>query len=184
MGGDGGIVEVDETFYGTKTGKKMRPGTAHKMVVLSLIERSTGQVRSFHIDKANANEIDPIVQANIARETTIATDEARYYSKFGEYVDRHETVMHKNDEWARGDIYTNNCESYFSVFKRGMRGTYQHCAEKHLHRYVSEFDFRYNNRAKLGIDDEQRTAELVKGVVGKRLTYRTPHSRADRQGTD
>jgi len=173
MGGDGGVVEVDETFYGKKSTKRKRPGTAHKLVVLSLVERNTGQVRSFHIDKASADIIDPIVKANIKRESTIATDEARYYSKFGDYVDRHGTVRHKDDEWVRGDISTNTVESYFSVFKRGKRGTYQHCAEKHLHRYVSEFDFRYNNRVKLGIDDEQRTANLVKGVVGKRLTYRT-----------
>ena len=88
---------------------------------------------------------------------------------------KHETVKHSADEYVRGDVHTNTVEGYFSVFKRGMKGTYQHCEEKHLHRYLAEFDFRYNNRVALGIGDAARADQLVKGIVGKRLTYKTPH---------
>ena len=109
------------------------------------------------------------------------TDQARIYQKLGTEFARHDTVNHQEDEYVRveGDIKitTNTIESYFSVFKRGMLGTYQHCAEKHLHRYLAEFDFRHNNRIALGVDDKDRASELAKGIVGKRLTYRRPNSK-------
>jgi transposase-like protein len=176
MGGGGGIVEVDETFIGRK--KDVKPegqwrgrGYAHKHVVLTLVDRK-GEARSFHIERANSENIMAVVKANIDRETIIATDEAVYYSKFKEHFSGHETVSHKDEEWARGAIHTNRAEGFFSVFKRGMKGVYQHCDEKHLHRYLAEFDFRYNARKALGVNDEQRAAKIVKGVKGKRLTYR------------
>jgi transposase-like protein len=172
MGGGGGIVEADETFTGWKKDYPRPLGHTHKFAVLTLVDRKSGQARSFHIDRAEANAIIPIVRENVAREATVATDQARYYLRLKEHVAQHESVNHSVEEWARGEIHTNTVEGYFSVFKRGMRGTYQHCSEKHLHRYLAEFDFRYNNRVGLGVDDHQRAAEALLGVKGKRLTYR------------
>lgn len=172
MGSGGGIVEVDETFYGRKAGARVRGAYHHKMVVLTLVDRTTKQARSFHIDKATADNIVPVVRANLDAEAIISSDEARYYGSFRQHFAGHETVKHVDDEWVRGEIHTNTVENFFSVFKRGMRGVYQHCSERHLHRYLAEFDFRYNARSALGIDDEQRADKALRGIVGKRLTYR------------
>ena len=172
MGSGGSIVEVDETFFGRKRALRKRAAYQHKMVVLTLVDRATKQARSFHIEKATADNIVPVVQANLHHEAVISSDEARYYSTFKKHFAGHETVRHVDDEWARGEIHPNTVENFFSAFKRGMRGVYQHCSEKHLHRYLAEFDFRYNNRVALGVDDQQRAAEALLGVKGKRLTYR------------
>jgi hypothetical protein len=115
-----------------------------------------------------------IVNTNVHKESRLQTDESRLYTKVGAEFAAHETVNHGRKEYVRDDVTTNTIESYFSVFKRGMRGTYQHCAEKHLHRYLAEFDFRYNNRIALGTDDSARADKLAEGIVGKRLTYRRP----------
>ena len=116
-----------------------------------------------------------IVRSNISRESRLHTDESRLYSSVGKDFAAHETVKHSDYEYVRGDVTTNTVESYFSVFKRGMRGVYQHCAEKHLHRYLAEFDFRYKYRASLGYNDTDRTIAAVRGGEGKRLTYHQPH---------
>ncbi len=171
MGGEGDVVEADETFIGRKKGTRKNHGYQHKNAVLSLVSRTTGEVRSFHIDAATQANILPIVQANLADEATIHTDEARYYSEL-KHDFTHETVSHKNDEYVRGNVTTNTIEGYFSIFKRGMKGVYQHCSEKHLHRYLAEFDFRYSNRVKLGVDDAERADRALKGISGRRLTYR------------
>lgn len=174
LGGSGssGVVEADETFIGRKKGvPKPKGGTAHKHAVLSLVERGGG-VRSVHIDNTRADTILPIVNANIAKEARIMTDDAAtYYHKLDGFAG-HEAVSHSSGEYVRGDAHTNTVENYFSIFKRGMKGVYQHCDEKHLHRYLAEYDFRYNNRIGLGVDDSARAAKAVKGVVGKRLTYK------------
>jgi transposase-like protein len=172
MGGAGEVVEVDETFFGQVKGEPKRRGTGHKHVVLSLIQRG-GSARSFHVEGTRMADINPVIRANLARESTMMTDEAQYYGEVGREMARHETVNHKQEEYVRGEAHTNTAEGFFSIFKRGMHGTYQHCSEKHLHRYLAEFDFRYSNRVKLGVDDDERTARVVKGIVGKRLTYRT-----------
>jgi transposase-like protein len=174
MGGGGKTVEVDETFFGQVKGEPKRKGVGHKHVVLSLIERDGG-ARSFHLDSRLIAQIAPVVRGNIAKESTLMTDEGRYYTEVGKEFARHETVNHRQDEYVRGDAYTNTAEGFFSIFKRGMKGIYQHCSEKHLHRYLAEFDFRYSNRAKLGVNDGERAARAIKGIVGKRLTYRTTH---------
>ena len=114
------------------------------------------------------------MRENIARETRLHTDESRLYTVGAEFA-AHETVNHSAKEYARGDVTTNSVEGYFSIFKRGMSGIYQHCAEKHLHRYLAEFDFRYNNRTALGFNDGERAALAIKGAGGKRLTYRPTH---------
>src|ERR1700730_4552426 len=153
MGGSGGAVEADETFIGQVKGEpKRHGGWAHKNVVLSLVERG-GSVRSFHVEGVRIADIAPVVRANIAREATLMTDEGTHYQEVGREFARHGTVVHKNEEYVRGDAHTNTAENYFSIFKRGMTGVYQHCSEKHLHRYLAEFDFRYSNRVALGVDD-------------------------------
>lgn len=186
MGGPGQIVEADETYYG-KTEQprvsKQRQGRPYKVgsrgprdkrPVLSLVERG-GRVRSFHVPVANAENVSQIVRDNIHRESRLMTDESRLYPVVGREFASHETVNHSAKEYARGDVTTNTVETYFSVFKRGMRGTYQHCKEKHLHRYLAEFDFRFNNRTALGVTDGERAELAIKGIEGKRLTYRLPH---------
>lgn len=187
LGGEGKIVEADETYFGkvenpqpsakrkgrpyTKGGKS---GPSGKRAVVALVERG-GNVRSFHPAMADGASVTAIVRENIARETRLHTDESRLYMQVGKEFAAHETIAHSHDEYVRGDIHTNTVEGYFSIFKRGMRGVYQHCSEKHLHRYLAEFDFRYNNRAALGVNDAARAENLAAGIVGKRLTYRRPH---------
>jgi transposase-like protein len=186
MGGPGEIVEADETYYGKtqepRTSKQRlgRPykkgsrGPRDKRPVLALVERG-GRVRSFHVPVANAVNVAQIVRENVHRESRLMTDESKLYPVVGQEFASHETVNHSAKEYARGDVTTNTVETYFSVFKRGMRGTYQHCKEKHLHRYLAEFDFRFNNRTALGVTDGERAELAIKGIEGKRLTYRLPH---------
>jgi transposase-like protein len=179
MGGAGEIVEADETFIGRIEGQpKRKAGWGHKNVVLTLVERG-GSARSFHVDGVRIADIAPIVRANIARETALMTDEATYYREVGQEFGSHESVNHSRDEYVRYPaakatpvIHTNTVEGFYSIFKRGMKGVYQHCSEKHLHRYLAEFDFRYSNRVRLGVNDVERTERALKGIVGKRLTYR------------
>jgi hypothetical protein len=175
--GTSGIVEADETFIGRKKGvPKPKGGYRHKNAVLSLVERG-GQVRSVHVPDVTAATLVPIVNANIAKEARVMTDDAAtYYNKLDGFAG-HDTVNHSAKEYVRYDdtpvaIHTNTAESYFSVFKRGMRGVYQHCDEKHLHRYLAEFDFRHNNRVAFGVHDKERAEKILRGATGKRLTYR------------
>ena len=180
MGGAGGVVEVDETYIGRRQGlggksvPKPRAGTSHKNVVLTLVQRGGG-ARSFHVDGTRLDDIVPVVQKNIARETAMMTDEAMVYTEVGREFASHESVNHSKDEYVRGSVTTNTVEGYFSIFKRGMKGVYQHCSEKHLHRYLSEFDFRYNTRTALGFNDLMRAELAAEGIKGKRLTYRRPN---------
>jgi transposase-like protein len=187
MGGEGKVVEADETYFhnipeakrpATKTNgrpySKSAKGQKYKRVIVSLVERG-GPVRSFHVPFADGERVAEIVRHNIARETRLHTDESKFYTKVGREFAAHETVNHGEKEYGRGDVTTNTIEGYFSIFKRGMKGVYQHCGEQHLHRYLAEFDFRYNNRASLGVDDADRANALAAGIVGKRLTYRRPY---------
>ncbi len=181
FGGHGGTVEVDETFIGNDRtikpkGQKKGRGYAHKHKVLALVDRESGTARSMVVDDLKTATIAPIVRASVAREARLMTDEAAHYTRVGREFAEHGVVRHGKDEYVRLDdpsVHTNTIEGYFSVFKRGMKGTYQHCAKKHLHRYLAEFDFRYNNRARLGVDDAERASRALRGVVGKRLTYET-----------
>ena len=176
FGAGGGVVEVDETFIGhdktikPKHSKKGR-GYAHKHKVLTLVDRSTGRAKSMVVDNLRAKTLVPILKANISKEATIYTDEAGQYTHLDRYFGDHDYVRHGAGEYVRGDIHTNTIEGYFSIFKRGMKGVYQHCAKKHLHRYAAEFEFRYNHRSALGVHDESRADALLVGVVGKRLLY-------------
>jgi transposase-like protein len=171
MGGAGAVVEVDETFIGQKQDMPKQRGYAHKHAILTLVERGKGS-RSFHVAGTKAEDVLPILKANIARETKIMTDEAGQYAHVKKHFAGHEFVSHGAGEYVRGEVHTNTVEGFYSVFKRGMKGVYQHCSEKHLHRYVAEFDFRYSNRVKLGINDAERAAKIVRAASGKRLMYR------------
>ncbi len=164
-------MEADETFIGTLADAATRHGYHHKMAVLTLVERG-GRARSFHIPAATTRSIMPIIYDNIADETAVMTDDANYYGSHIRAYYRHQVVQHSKEEWARGSVHTNTVEGFFSIFKRGMRGVYQHCSEKHLHRYLAEFDFRYSNRSALGCEDAERTSRALAQVKGKRLKYR------------
>ncbi len=147
------------------------------MKVLALVDRESGKVRSFTDPDLTAKDIHPILRANIAKEARLMTDEARLYWKVGKEFAEHNRVLHAGFEYVRkGDptIHTNTVEGFFSIFKRGMRGIYQHCGEQHLHRYLAEFDFRYTNRIANGVDDKGRSVLALAGITGKRLTYRRP----------
>lgn len=172
LGGMGKHVEADEVYYGNKPDRKVRRGTGHKRVIVSLVERG-GEVRSFHVDTANIPTVRKIIDENVDKASTLNTDEAAMYTPVGKEFAGHQVVHHGKKEYLRGDAYTNTIEGYFSIFKRGMIGVYQQCSEKHLHRYLAEFDFRYSARQKLGVNDQQRTARAVMGGKGKRLTYET-----------
>ncbi len=177
MGGLGGVVEADETFIGRKAGvDKPKQGAWHKMKVLALVERG-GRSRAMVINTLGVPEIQPILLANIHPLSKLRTDEAGHYKSIGRFFYDHGTVVHGAGEYVRGDVHTNTIEGYFSIFKRGMRGIYQHCAEKHLHRYVAEFNFRYSNRVALGYNDADRADTLLKGIIGKRLTYQQAGAR-------
>ncbi len=177
FGGGGGAVEADETFIGWDDGSFAPRGTiGAKMKVLSLVDRDSGQARSFVVKDFSHRTIVPILDANISREARLMTDEAGHYASLGWNFADHGHVNHGRGEYvSRTDpsVHINTVEGFYSVFKRGMRGVYQHCANQHLHRYVAEFDFRYSNRIALGIDDVTRADHLLQGVVGRRLTYRT-----------
>ena len=176
MGGDGGIVEVDETFIGREPGVPVRRGYQHKMKVLTLIDREKGKAQSVVIDDLSAKTVMPILRENIAKETLVMTNDAGQYENVCEDFEAHGAVRHSQGEYVVGkDFHTNTLEGYFSIFKRGMKGIYQHCSKRHLHRYLAEFDFRYNHHIALGVDDIERTSHALRGIVGKRLTYRTTH---------
>jgi transposase-like protein len=188
IGGEGKTVEADETYIGkretpaklsrgriatpTKSGKA---GGAHKRVVIGLVERG-GKVRTFHINHATKDSVRDILVRNVSRDTNLITDESRLYTETGKEYASHKTTKHSRKEYVRYEngfaIHSNTIEGVFSVFKRGMIGVYQHCGEAHLHRYLAEFDFRYNRRTALKISDAERAEQLLAGARGKRLTYR------------
>jgi len=177
MGGPGGIVEADETYFGntdvqpkTPTSGKpfLKRKPARKRAVVSLVERG-GNVRSFHVDTANAEKVREVLVRNVSRKSRLHTDESQLYVTVGKEFAAHETINHTAGEYARGDVTTNTVEGFFSVFKRGMKGIYQHCGEAHLQRYLTEFDFRFNARK---ISDTERAERALSQIEGKRLTYR------------
>ncbi len=185
LGQGGKTVEADETYFGwvpeakrpikTTSGRKFtksgRTGPSGKRAIVALVERG-GDVRSFHVAVATQEAVESIIKKNVSREARLHTDESKLYFNALDHVSAHESVKHSRGEYARGDVHTNTIEGFFSIFKRGMRGNYQHCAEKNLHRYLAEFDFRYNTR---DITDSERAVLAVRGGEGKRLTYRQPH---------
>lgn len=178
LGGGGSIVEADETFMAAKRGAKAVQGGAHRSKVVSLVSRE-GKTRSFHVANVDAANLKPILLANIAKDSHLMTDGAGHYRTIGKEFDLHESTNHAQKEYAKPSkvagvrAHSNTVESYFGILKRGIAGVYHHVSEEHLQRYVDEFDFRFSNRKSLGIDDAERADRLLKGVVGKRLTYET-----------
>ncbi len=172
LGGKGKMVEADETYWGRKAGtKKGRGGYQHKNTVMALVERGA-TVRSFHVSSATRQTVREVLHRNIETETHLMTDEAKHYRKIGRDFADHTALNHTRKEYVRGEAHTNTIEGVFSIFKRGMTGVYQHCGEQHLQRYLTEFDFRYNHRHALGVNDTERTEKMLYGIVGKRLMYR------------
>lgn len=176
IGGEGKTVEADETYIGGKeknkhVGKRKAGniGGQGKQIVFSLIERY-GEVRSFHVANVNAKTLRPILATHASRKSTLMTDDAGQYRIVGPEFARHESVNHGADEYVRGDAYTNTIEGYFSILKRGIYGQFHSISEAHLHRYLREFDFRYNRR---DLTDLGRMNELLRGAQGKRLVYQS-----------
>lgn len=179
--GQGGIVEVDETFIGKLKGVEKKRAFHHKMKVLALVDRDTRKCRTMVIDDVKAETLMPLVIANVAREARIMTDEHSGYRDVKRYFADHGTTSHGRGEYVNLEdrtIHSNTVEGYFSIFKRGMKGVYQHCGEKHLHRYLAEFDFRYCNREANGVEDAARSVRALEGIMGKRLTYQTTGCKA------
>jgi transposase-like protein len=175
LGDTGAAVEADETFIGRMKGVPTpKGGPSHKHAVLALVERG-GKVRSAHVEELTKAEVGKIVRENVAREARLMTDEAKHYRAVGQEFAGHGRVHHTLGSYVDADdpsVHTNTVEGFFSIFKRGVKGVYQHCGEKHLHRYLAEFDFRYNNRMALGVGDSARADRALRGIVGERLTYR------------
>ena len=171
MGGDHEVVEADESYIGGKARNKAFGPPPKKMAVLTLVERE-GRARSRHVADVTAKTLRPAIVRNADRKSWLMTDEALVYEKIGNEFKGHGTVNHSADEYSRlgGFITTNSVESFFALLKRGVYGNYFHVSEAHLHRYLAEADFRYNHREKLGYDDTERAAELLRGTKGKRLS--------------
>lgn len=181
FGAGGGTVEVDETFIGNdrtikpKHSKKGR-GYAHKHKMLTLVDRDTNKAKSIIVDDLKKSTLIPILRENIAIEAIVYTDEAGQYKGLGSDFAGHDFTRHGQSEYVRPEntaVHTNTVEGFYSIFKRGMKGVYQHCGKQHLHRYAAEFDFRYNNRVANGIDDPQRARTVLESTSGKRLTYKS-----------
>ena len=175
MGGNGGTVEVDETYVGGKEKNKHRDkranptgGSGGKEIVFSLVERN-GKVRSHHVADVSAKTLRPILESQIKADATVYSDTggARLATEFA----KHGMVNHSIGEYVRGDVHSNTVEGYFSILKRGITGTYHHVSQQHLKRYLGEFDFRYNERSALNVTDSERTVKAILGTVGKRVTY-------------
>jgi len=178
LGGEGNAVEMDETFVGGLEKNKHRSkrqhrgtGGAGKEAVYALVERG-GTVRSHHVPAVTADNLKPIIEAHIDGATVVYTDEGATSKGLGRLFEKHESVNHSIGEYVRGDAHTNTIEGYFSILKRGIHGVYHQVSQQHLRRYLAEFDFRYNERATLGVNDTDRTVKALSGIVGKRLMYK------------
>jgi transposase-like protein len=184
LGGEGKIVEADETYHGkreipqplsrgrvrkpTKSGKA---GGAEKRPIVALVERG-GAARAIHMPRVTGANVHNALLRNADTKSRLHTDESKLYPAVGAEFASHQTVRHSAKEYVRGDVHTNTVEGFFGIFKRALNGVYQHCGEQHLQRYLNEFSFRYSNRAKLGIEDTERALIALRGAAGKRLTYR------------
>ena len=196
LGGEGKIVEADETYYGRletprvckqrrgRPYKHKKHGIASKRIVLGLVERG-GKSRMMHLDTATTESIRTAIVQNASRRSELHTDESNLYIELGKEFADHHTVKHTAEEYVRYEadrvVHSNTIENVFSVFKRGMNGIYQHCGEAHLHRYLAEFDFRYNRRSALGVEDAERAQDVARGAGGKRLMYRSPNQAPNAQ---
>lgn len=170
MGGPNTIVEADETYWGNLY--KGRAGVGHKMKVVSLVERESGQKRSFHVANVTSETVAAVLKSQVHPETHLMTDESGVYKRIGKEFAAHSTVNHGRKEYARGNVTSNTVEASFAILKRGLNGTFHSVSERHLQRYANEFDFRWNTRSANGFNDVERADAALKGIAGKRLTYR------------
>jgi transposase-like protein len=179
IGGASSVIEADESYIGGKAKNRAYKPEPKKHIVMTLIERG-GEARSFHIKNATAKTLRETAVKIASRKSYLMTDENAAYTKLGKEFDGHATVNHSANEYARlgGFVHVNSAENYFSIFKRGVIGTFHHVSEQHLHRYLAEFDFRYNNRSGLGVEDAERADKIMAGITGKRLTYRRTNEAA------
>lgn len=170
LGGQNEVVEADETYVGGKARNRATRAPAAKKAVVALVERD-GRARSFHVANVNAKTLRPLIVTNVDRKSHLMTDEAPVYTRVGREFSGHSVVNHSASEYVTlgGFRHSNTAENFFSIFKRGVIGTYHHMSEAHLGRYCREFDFRYNTRK---ITDAERTEIALVGAIGKRLTYR------------
>ena len=176
IGGPGAIIEADETFVGGRMGNRLSGKTAPKKKVLALVERGGGRARSFHVANIHGNTIRAALVTNVDRSSTLMTDEAHHYKSVGrEFTGGHGHMLHAGRQYAKGGVHSNSAENFFSILKRGVIGTYHHWSEAHIHRYLAEFDFRYSTK---DISDRERADKALKGIAGKRLTYRRTASLA------
>lgn len=179
MGGEGAIVEIDETFSGKKAGVPVKRGYAHRHPVMTLIERRPegSGVRSFHVSGTAAANLVPTIRAHVNSGSRSITDEAGQYAHINKHFAGHDYTTYSKGEHVRDRyIHTNTAEGFYGVFNRGMQRIYQHCGEQHVHRCVAEVDFWYDNRAKLAVDDMERTFRAIRGAKGRRLMYQQPTS--------
>src|SRR5262245_59671386 len=172
VGGEGKTIEADFAYVGRKPNTKVRRGAGHMRPVLSLVERQ-GKVRSFHMPNVRGDTLHAVLERHASTGSHLMTDEEHTFTSIGWNFASHGTVNHSKDEYVRGDVHTNTVEGFFSILKRGVYGIYQHVSEAHLHRYLTEFDFRYSNREKLGVNDAARASVALSGAKGRRLTYET-----------
>lgn len=186
LGGKDKVIEADETFHGPaknyvfvngKGWMKKQGATSKRDAVVTLVERG-GKARSFSVKDVNLKNVREVLEAHADMASELNTDQAPVYKSLGKQFAKHEAVNHSAKEYGRGSVTTNTVEGFFSIFKRGMTGVYQHCSDRHLPRYLAEFDFRYSNRAALEVDDMMRTDRAIKGAEGKRLTYRRLNRRS------
>lgn len=170
MGGQGVVIEADETYIGAKSDRKKGRPISEKRIVMTLVERN-GEARSIHIPSVTSEKLGEVLASNAKRQSDLMTDDAHAYYPVGRHFASHETVAHSYGEYARGDVHTNTVEGFFGILKRGLNGIYQHVSEAHLHRYLNEFDYRYTHRERLGVDDKTRAGLAVRNAKGRRLTY-------------
>jgi transposase-like protein len=168
-----GTVEADETYIGARRirgAKRGRPGPdSPKIPVMALVQRG-GRVRAFPVERVTSDNLRAAIQANVKPDATLMTDELPAYRKSG--ISDHQTVNHGSGEYVNGDKHVNTAEGFFALLKRGIMGSFHHVSSGHLFRYCDEFEFRYNNRTALGVDDGERAARIVLNAEGKRLTYK------------
>lgn len=181
MGGEGQSIQADETYYGntSKRAKHYKKGHSQKSGVVALVEPKSGRVRAVVMKPANVENVREFLVRNVDRKTELHTDQSRLYVSVGKEFASHKTVQHgwngQGEYVGKDGQTTNNVENFFGVFKKGMVGVYHFCGEQHLQRYLNEFAFRYTNRSGVGVEDNTRAALVLKGIEGKRLTYRRPY---------
>jgi transposase-like protein len=173
LGGKFKIVEVDESYIGGKATNRKSRKVREKQAIVALVQRGA-DVRTFPVNKVNKRTLNALLRRQVSKKSYLMTDDSNIYPAVGKKFTRHQSVNHSIEEYVRGDAHVNTAENYFSILKRGINGVYHHVSHEHLPMYLAEFDFRYNARSALGVNDPERAGKLLKGIVGKRLTYRRP----------